>query len=77
MKTRAAPIAEAALQKEFTMSHFRLPPSPPAPNFIRWLGNTIDWTMVVLGAVMVIVVFFNVIMHIAGKDIALTIRKMI
>ncbi len=54
------------------MSHFRLPPSPPAPKLIRWLGNTVDWTMVVLGFVMVIMVFFNVIMHVLGKDVALT-----
>ena len=54
------------------MSHFRLPPSPPAPKLIRWLGNAVDWTMIVLGAVMVIMVFFNVIMHVVGRDVALT-----
>jgi TRAP-type C4-dicarboxylate transport system permease small subunit len=54
------------------MSHFRLPPSPPAPKLIRWLGNVVDWTMVVLGSVMVIMVFFNVIMHVIGKDVAWT-----
>jgi TRAP-type transport system small permease protein len=54
------------------MSYFRLPPSPPAPTLIRWFGNTIDWTLVVLGAVMVIMVFFNVVMHVVGKDVALT-----
>jgi TRAP-type transport system small permease protein len=72
MKPEGRPIAEAALQKGFTMSHFRLPPSPPAPRVIRWLGNAVDWTIVVLGFVMVIVVFFNVIMHVVGKDVALT-----
>jgi TRAP-type C4-dicarboxylate transport system permease small subunit len=54
------------------MSNFHLPPSPPAPKLIRWLGNAVDWTMVVLGFVMVIMVFFNVIMHVLGKDVALT-----
>ncbi|MDP1991847.1 MAG: TRAP transporter small permease [Syntrophales bacterium] len=54
------------------MSHFHLPLSPPAPNLIRWLGNAVDWTIVVLGFVMVIMVFFNVIMHVVGKDVALT-----
>jgi len=54
------------------MSHFRLPPSPPAPKLIRWAGNAVDWTMVVFGSVMVIMVFFNVIMHVIGKDVALT-----
>ncbi len=65
-------MLKAALQKGFIMSHFRLPPSPPAPKLIRWLGNAVDWTMVVLGSVMVIMVFFNVIMHVIGKDVALT-----
>lgn len=65
-------MPKAALQKGFIMSHFRLPPSPPAPKLIRWLGNVVDWTMVVLGSVMVIMVFFNVIMHVIGKDVAWT-----
>jgi len=72
MTPEGPPIAEAALQKRFTMSHFRLPPSPPAPKLIRWAGNAVDWTMVVFGSVMVIMVFFNVIMHVIGKDVALT-----
>jgi TRAP-type C4-dicarboxylate transport system permease small subunit len=54
------------------MSNFRLPPSPPAPLLIRGLGNAVDWTIVAIGTVMVIVVFLNVIMHVLGKDIALT-----
>jgi len=54
------------------MSHFRLPPAPPAPKLIRWLGYTVDWTIVLLGLVMVVMVFFNVIMHVIGKDVALT-----
>lgn len=54
------------------MSQFRLPPSPPAPKLVRWLGNTIDWALVALGAVMVIMVFLNVVMHVIGKDVALT-----
>ena len=49
------------------MSHFRLPPAPPAPKLIQWLGNAVDWTIVVLGFVMVIMVLFNVIMHVVGK----------
>ena len=39
---------------------------------IRWLGNTIDWTIVALGCVLIIVVFSNVVIHLFGKDIALT-----
>jgi TRAP-type C4-dicarboxylate transport system permease small subunit len=54
------------------MSHFRLSPAPPAPMLIRWLGHAVDWTIVVIGFVMVIMVFFNVVMHVAGKDVAFT-----
>ena len=54
------------------MWHFSLPPSPPAPKLIRWLGNVIDCVIIVLGFIMVIIVFFNVIMHVVGKDVALT-----
>jgi len=54
------------------MSHFRLPPAPPAPKLILWLGYSVDWIIVLLGFVMVIMVFFNVIMHVVGKDVAFT-----
>ena len=72
MKPEGLPQGGSALRKGFTMSRFRLPPSPPAPKVIRWLGYVVDWTIVMLGFVMVIVVFFNVIMHVIGKDVALT-----
>ena len=60
------------LPKGFTMSRFRLPPSPPAPKLIRWLGTAVDWSLVVIGAVMVVMVFVNVIMHVLSRDIAWT-----
>ena len=72
MKPEGRHHCKAALQERFAMSHFRLPPSPPAPKWIRWLGHAVDWTIVALGSVMVIMVFFNVIMHVIGKDVALT-----
>jgi TRAP-type C4-dicarboxylate transport system permease small subunit len=37
-----------------------------------WLGYAIDWAIVLIGFVMVIMVFSNVIMHILGKDVAFT-----
>jgi TRAP-type transport system small permease protein len=45
---------------------------PPAPFVIRTLGAIVDWTVVVLAAVMVILVFFNVLSHAIGKDLAAT-----
>jgi TRAP-type C4-dicarboxylate transport system permease small subunit len=54
------------------MSRFRLPPSPPAPALIRWLGTAVDWTLVLIGAIMVVMVFTNVVMHVFHRDIAWT-----
>ncbi len=45
---------------------------PPAPLVIRTLGAIVDWTVVVLAAIMVILVFFNVLSHAIGKDLAAT-----
>jgi TRAP-type C4-dicarboxylate transport system permease small subunit len=49
-----------------------LPPGPPAPPAIRWLGTAVDWTVVGIGAVMVVLVFCNVVMHVLQRDIAWT-----
>jgi TRAP-type C4-dicarboxylate transport system permease small subunit len=49
-----------------------LPPGPPAPAPIRALGTAIDWAIVAIGAVMVILVFANVLFHFGGGDIAWT-----
>jgi TRAP-type C4-dicarboxylate transport system permease small subunit len=62
----------SALQKECDMSRFHLPQAPPAPGPIRWLGTAVDWTLVVIGAVMVVMVFANVVTHVFHGDIAWT-----
>ncbi|MEJ7669772.1 MAG: TRAP transporter small permease [Casimicrobiaceae bacterium] len=49
-----------------------LPPGPPAPAPIRALGAAVDWAIVAIGAVMIILVFVNVLFHIGGGDIAWT-----
>ncbi|HSR13959.1 MAG TPA: TRAP transporter small permease [Thermodesulfobacteriota bacterium] len=54
------------------MGFFRLPPGPPAPGLIRWLGMIVDHTVVAIGAVMVVLVFCNVVMHVLRRDIAWT-----
>ena len=54
------------------MGRFRLPPGPPAPAPIRWLGRIVDHTVVAIGAVMVVLVFCNVVMHVFRRDIAWT-----
>jgi TRAP-type C4-dicarboxylate transport system permease small subunit len=47
-----------------------LPPAPPAPAWLARLGDAIDWVVVVIGASMIVLVFFNVLMHIVGRDLA-------
>ena len=54
------------------MGLFRLPPGPPAPALIRWLGWAVDYIVVAIGAVMVVLVFCNVVMHVLRRDIAWT-----
>ncbi|MEO7854784.1 MAG: TRAP transporter small permease [Rubrivivax sp.] len=40
-----------------------MPPSPHAPAPIRWLARAVDWAIVLIGAVMAVLVFANVITH--------------
>jgi TRAP-type C4-dicarboxylate transport system permease small subunit len=49
-----------------------LPAGPPAPPAIRWLGAVVDYTLVTMGAVMTVLVFCNVLMHLFHQDIAWT-----
>lgn len=49
-----------------------LPAGPPAPAPIMFLGALVDWTVVGIGAVMVVLVFCNVLFHVFDKDIAWT-----
>lgn len=45
-----------------------LPPAPPAPAPIRALGTAIDWIVVAIGAVMIALVFANVVLHLFHRD---------
>lgn len=49
-----------------------LPPAPPAPAPLRLLGDAVDWSIVGIGAVMIVLVFINVVLHAFGKDMAAT-----
>ena len=49
-----------------------LPAGPPAPPMIHWLGVVVDATLVTMGAVMAVLVFCNVVMHLFHQDIAWT-----
>ncbi len=54
------------------MSFSLLPPGPPAPAPIRWIGMAVDWTVVAIGSVMVVLVSSNILMHVVHRDIAWT-----
>lgn len=46
---------------------------PDAPAPVRWLGRVVDWTVILMGMLMVILVFTNVVMHnLFDRDVALT-----
>ena len=45
-----------------------LPPGPAAPAPIRALGAAVDWSVVLIGAVMVALVFANVVLHAFHRD---------
>jgi TRAP-type C4-dicarboxylate transport system permease small subunit len=47
-----------------------LPAAPSAPAPLAVFGAAIDWTVVVIGAVMIVLVFVNVLLHVVGKDLA-------
>lgn len=49
-----------------------LPAGPPAPPAVQWLGAVVDYTMVAIGAIMSVLVFCNVVMHLFHYDIAWT-----
>jgi TRAP-type C4-dicarboxylate transport system permease small subunit len=47
-----------------------LAPAPPAPRVLAVFGDVIDWAVIVIGATMIGLVFFNVLLHVIQKDLA-------
>jgi TRAP-type transport system small permease protein len=47
-----------------------LVPGAPAPLAIRLVGRVVDWTVITIGAVMALMVFVNVCLHLFHKDLA-------
>lgn len=46
------------------------PPAPPAPRVLEAVGVATDWAVVAIGATMIVLVFLNVCLHVAGRDLA-------
>ncbi len=42
----------------------------PTPPLVRWVGNMVDWTVIVIGGVMAAMIFVNVVLHALAKDLA-------
>jgi TRAP-type C4-dicarboxylate transport system permease small subunit len=51
-----------------------LPAAPPAPLPLALLGAAVDWAVVAIGAIMITLVFVNVIMHLFHRDLAWVIE---
>jgi TRAP-type C4-dicarboxylate transport system permease small subunit len=51
-----------------------LPPAPPAAPPIRMLGALVDWAVVAIGALMITLVFLNVVLHVFQRDLAWVIE---
>lgn len=47
-----------------------LPAAPFAPPLLAAFGALVDWTVVAIGAVMIVLVFVNVLLHVFGRDMA-------
>ncbi len=47
-----------------------LTPVAAAPLPIRALGRAVDWAVIVIGATMALLVFFNVSLHVFSRDLA-------
>jgi TRAP-type C4-dicarboxylate transport system permease small subunit len=47
-----------------------LPPAPPAPRALAAFGNAVDWVVIAIGATMIVLVFFNVLLHVVHLDLA-------
>jgi len=47
-----------------------LAPVAQAPWPLRALGRAVDWTVIIIGALMTVLVFFNVSLHVVGRDLA-------
>jgi TRAP-type C4-dicarboxylate transport system permease small subunit len=59
-----APAAPRAIPRPM------LPKAPPAPPLLEAFGALVDWAVVAIGAVMIGLVFANVVLHVFGKDMA-------
>ena len=46
------------------------PPVVPLPVALRLLSKAVDWTVVAMGAIMIALIFANVVLHAFGKDLA-------
>ncbi|RPH46840.1 MAG: TRAP transporter small permease [Burkholderiales bacterium] len=56
------------------MSVGLLPPAPPEPPVVRLIGSAVDWSIVLIGTMMVGLVFANVVLHLFALDLAWVIE---
>ena len=56
------------LEQESPMPTTALIATPPA--LVRWVGKAVDYAVIVIGATMAALIFFNVVLHALHKDLA-------
>jgi len=62
--------ASARVRPDAAPARPMFPRSPPAPPLLAAFGALVDGTVVLIGAVMILLVFTNVVLHVFGKDLA-------
>ena len=67
-----SPLSPAAgrLSARLPLGGDLLPKAPAAPRWLAAFGALVDWAVVAIGAVMIVLVFVNVLLHIVGRDLA-------
>ena len=67
-----SPLSTAAgrSQARLPLGGDLLPAAPAAPRLLAGFGAAVAWAVVAIGAVMIVLVFVNVLLHIVGRDLA-------
>ena len=66
--------ASFQMSEQGSVDHSALVSAPqpfvPPPRWLRVVGLAVDWIVISMGAVLIALIFINVILHVFGKDLA-------
>ncbi len=61
----------SATQPLTSLLHEEKSPSfPPMPAWLRYIGKTVDWAVILIGGSLAALIFINVVLRMFGKDLA-------